>query len=114
MSVYAAELANIENEMKRLRARLKELRALRQKPAEALYRYMAGRNLSLYQGIRLDKIAPRPVGAPRKTPSQKKRDALEFFRNAGVGDPETFYKQYLLTQKPLAAEEGGGGRGPVF
>ena len=99
MSEYVTELANLDNEMKRLRARLKELRALKIKPRAALYHYMKTHNLQVYQGIRIEKVAPPQPKRLRKTPTQKKTDALLFFRNEGVGDPEKFYQQYLLTQK---------------
>ena len=56
MSVYATELNNIEHEMKRLRKRLKELRSLKHKPAEALYRYMVANNLQNYKGIKIEKV----------------------------------------------------------
>ena len=99
MSAYADEINNIENEMKRLRKHLKQLREFKKKPTQALHRYMVGNNLKIYKGITIGKITPLPPKIPKKTPTQKKQDALVFFRDAGVGDPETFYQQYLLTQK---------------
>ena len=105
MRAYAEEINNIENEMKRLRKRLKQLRELKKNPIRALHRYMVANNLKNYKGIKIEKIAPPPLKIPKKTPTQKKNDALVFFRNSGVGDPETFYQQYLLTQKGDMPEE---------
>ena len=85
--------------MKRLRKHLKQLRELKKKPTQALHQYMVTHNLKNYKGIKIEKIAPPPLKIPKKTSTQKKNDALLFFSNAGVGDPETFYQQYLLTQK---------------
>ena len=99
MSTYADEINNIENEMKRLRKHLKQLKKLKQKPTQALYRYMVNNNLEIFKGIKIKKITPPPPKIPKKTPTQKKEDALVFFRDEGVGDPETFYQKYLLTQK---------------
>ena len=99
MSVYADEINKIENEMKRLRKHLKQLRELKKNPTHALHRYMVANNLKIYKGIKIEKITPPSPKIPKKTPTQKKQDALVFFRDAGVGDPETFYQQYLLTQK---------------
>jgi len=99
MSTYADEINNIENEMKRLRKHLKQLKKLKQKPTQALYRYMVNNNLEIFKDIKIKKIAPPPSKIPKKTPTQKKEDALGFFRDEGVGDPETFYQKYLLTQK---------------
>ncbi len=98
MSNYVDEINNIEIEMKRLRKRLKQLRELKMAPSKALQRYMVANNLKIYKGIKIEKITPTPK-ILKKTPSKKKKDALIFFREAGVGDPETFYRQYLLTQK---------------
>ena len=98
MSKYVDEINNIENEMKRLRKRLKQLRELKIGPSKALQRYMDTNNLKIYKGIKIEKITPTPK-ILKKPPSQKKKDALRFFREAGVGNPETFYHQYLLTQK---------------
>ena len=98
MSTYVDEINNIESEMKRLRKRLKQLREFKMAPSKALHRYMVTNNLKIYKGIKIEKITPTPK-IRKKLPSQKKRDALIFFRDAGVGNPETFYQQYLLTQK---------------
>ena len=105
MSVYADEINNIENEMKRLRKHLKQLRELKKKPTRALHQYMVVHNLQIYKGIKIEKVSPPPLKIPNKTPTQKKTDALEFFRNAGVGNPEQFYQQYLLTQKRKEVED---------
>ena len=103
MSTYVDEINNIESEMKRLRKRLKQLRELKIGPSKALQRYMDANNLKIYKGITIKKITPTPK-ILRKPPSQKKKDALKFFREAGVGDPETFYQQYILTQKMKTPE----------
>ena len=104
MSVYADEILNIENEMKRLRKHLKDLKELKIAPTKALYRYMTNHNLRVYKSIKIEKVAPPPPKLQKKTPSQKKDDALKFFRDSGVGDPEVFYQQYLLTQKEKPPE----------
>ena len=103
MSVYADEILNIENEMKRVRKHLKDLRDLKIAPTKALYRYMKEHDLKVYKTIKIDKIAPSLPKPSKKLPSQKKKDALNFFRDSGVGNPEEFYQQFLLTQKnPLS------------
>ena len=99
MSVYADEIHNIESEMKRLRKQLKCLKELKKAPTKALYQYMEFHNLKVYKSIKIGKVAPPPLRLQKKTPSQKKEDALKFFRDSGGGDPEVFYQQYLLTQK---------------
>ena len=68
MSAYVDEINNIETEMKRLRKRLKELRGLKRKPAQALHRYMLAHNLTLYKCIKIEKVAPSPAKLPSKTP----------------------------------------------
>ena len=104
MSVYADEILNIENEIKRLRKHIKDLRELKKAPTEALYRYMKNHDLKVYKTIKIEKIAPSLPKPPKKTPSQKKNDALKFFRESGVGNPEEFYQQFLLTQKKNRSE----------
>jgi hypothetical protein len=104
MSMYADEIVNIDNEMKRLRKHLKELKELKKAPTEALYRYMKSRDLKVYKSIKIEKVTPPLPRLQKKTPSQKKYDALKFFRDSGVGDPEGFYQHYLLTQKPELSE----------
>ena len=99
MSIYVDEINNIESEMKRLRQQLKNLKELKKIPSRALYRYMESHNLTVYKSIKIESLAPPPPKLKKKTPSQKKKDALKFFRDSGVGDPEAFYQQYLLTQK---------------
>ena len=103
MSTYVDQINNIESEMKRLRKRLKQLREFKIAPSKALHRYMVTNNLKIYKWITIKKITPTPK-ILRKPPSQKKKDALKFFREAGVGDPETFYQQYILTQKMKTPE----------
>ena len=106
MSIYVDEINNIESEMKRLRKQLKNLKELKKTPTAALYRYMEARNLGVYKSIKIGTLAPLPPKLKKKTPSQKKKDALKFFRDSGVGNPEVFYRQYLLTQKIDLSEIG--------
>ena len=101
MSTYVDEINNIEIEMKRLRKRLKQLRELKISPTKALYRYMVANNLKIYKGVKIKKITQTLPKMLKKPPTQKRQDALKFFREAGVGDPETFYRQYLLTQSSV-------------
>ncbi len=117
MSTYVRELRSIDQEMRRLRKQLKTLQTLKQAPTTALYNFLnsqmflqhsrveGGKTLYLireewtdnYEGIPIKKLLPR---LPRKIKSAtaKKRDALTFFRQEGVPDPDAFFERFYSTQ----------------
>ena len=72
MSVYADEIINIENEMKRLRKHLKDLKELKIAPTKALYRYMTNHNLRVYKSIKIEKVAPPPLKLQKKRLRRRK------------------------------------------
>lgn len=97
MSAYCAEIRNISREMKRLRARVRVLATLKEAPSKALYNYMEKHGISSYEGFKKTDLLRKRK--PVKGKTQKKRDALKFFYEAGVPNPEIFYTQFLGTQK---------------
>ena len=73
MSVYADEILNIENEMKRLRKHLKDLKKLKIAPTKALYQYMKNHNLRVYKSIKIEKVAPPPPKLQKKNAFTEER-----------------------------------------
>lgn len=97
------EIQDIAKEIKRMNLYLKTLRIRKKSLEGELYKFMHRENISVLQGIKREKIKPEAV--KRKKKSEKKRDAIELFRNIGIDDPEEFYRQFEITQKAEKIEE---------
>lgn len=97
-SAYVNEIKSIDNELARLRVRIKELNQQKNLAQSRFYAYCTKHNIEELNGIKVAKCAPKQ-SVPRKTEKQKKRDIVEKFREIGVQDPESFYKEIKSLQK---------------
>lgn len=66
---------------------------------------MTEHELEKYEGVTINSIRPSDIRR-RKPEKEKKRDAIELFRNIGIGDPEEFYVEFKATQKSVPVTEG--------
>lgn len=98
-SGYVYEIKSLRKEIKRLNDHLSVLRSQKRTAEGRLYNYMVKNNLNKYEGITLGSIKPNSEKFPRKRKSDKKRDAIQLFRDTGINDPETFWNQFLETQR---------------
>lgn len=98
---YIREINSLDQEIKRLNARLKLLRTQKKDKQKLLYKYMIKNKLESYGGKTLSSIRPRDA-VHRKTEKQKKQEAIILFREAGIDNPEEFYKEFKekLKSKP--------------
>jgi hypothetical protein len=101
---YIREIKSIDEALKRLNDHAKLLRDKKKKACTHLYNYMYYHNVNEYQGYKQNKLAPKEK-TPRKKAKEKREDAYRFLRDAGVIDPEEFWKSLQATQKnPVPAE----------
>lgn len=101
---YLYELGTIDTELKRINDHAKNLRLQRTRVLGALYRYMCANNLDKVSNgrkdITLKQCTPREKKSGGTKPKkQKKQDAIELFRDAGIPNPERFYEEFEGTQK---------------
>lgn len=105
---YMFELNSIDIELKRINDHAKNLRLQRTTILNALYRYMSSNNLEKVsygkREISLKQCAPKEKRGPTKPKKEKKREAIELFRNEGIPNPEKFYEVFESTQKPIARD----------
>lgn len=95
---YVKEIKSLTGEIKRSNDRLNKLREQRKKKQSLLYKYMSERDIEKYEGITINSIRPRDV-MRRKPEAEKRKDAIELFRQAGIPNPEEFYLEFKSTQK---------------
>ena len=97
---YTTELRVTERELKIANAKANGLRKRKKELQRKLYEYMNRRGVTEVEGYHIDKIAP-PAPKPKpKKPTEKKKDAVAYFRQLGIRNPEACYKEFLTTQKP--------------
>ena len=98
---YIREINSLDQEIKRLNARLKILRNQKKDKQKLLYKYMIKNKLESYGGKTIASIRPRDT-IHRKTEKQKKQEAIILLREAGIEDPESFYNEFKekLKSKP--------------
>ena len=97
-SNYVAEMQNIDEELRRMRARSRQLQVRKKVLAQTLHDFMHRHNYAEFKGVRLKSIAPRPRRR-RKPKREKRRDGVTLLRDIGVPDPERFYDQFSNTQR---------------
>ena len=103
-TAYVREINSIDQELKRLRAHIKELTTQRLRAQTHLHQYMVRHQLDEVEGIKLTKITPKPKTI-RKSLKEKKQAALELCLEVGINDPDLFWEQWQKTQKPPKVEE---------
>lgn len=99
---YLVEINNIDNELKRINEHAKNLRAQKAKTMGGLRQYMISNGLEQVSDgkktISLKKCEPRKK-ARSKPKKQKRSDAIQLFRDAGIPNPEKFYEEFESVQK---------------
>jgi len=99
---YLIEINNIDNELRRINEHAKSLRIQRAKTMNGLHQYMLSNNLEQVsygkKTFSIKKYEPktRKKSKPKK---QKKADAIQMFRDAGIPNPGKFYEELESIQK---------------
>jgi len=102
---YTAELRTTERELKIVNAKANGLRKKKKELQRKLYDYMVRHKVSEIEGYNIEKIAP-PAPKPKpKKPSEKKKDAIDYFKQLGIRNPEACYNEFLSTQKSQEEDE---------
>lgn len=100
---YLKEIHSIDAEIKRLNAHIKILRDQKRRTQSNLHRYMTSHELEKVgegkESITLAKCAPPKPRRKAKPKKNKRCDAIDLFREAGIPNPDEFYKQFESTQK---------------
>lgn len=95
---YIKEIESIKKERKRLNNQSRKLLAQQRNAENHLYTYMNSHHLEEFGGIKKKTIAPKEK-LPRKKKKEKKKDAIDLFRQTGIPDPEKFWEDLQKTQK---------------
>lgn len=103
---YVREISSIKAEIKRLAEHTKQLRIQAKKTEAHLYAYMVRNNLEEYEGFKQAKLKPKPKNL-RKSKAQKRSEGVTLLHQIGVPDPETFYDDFVATQKPKPPTDEG-------
>ena|SRR5207253_7788400 len=99
MDGCVSEIKSIDTELCRLRDRIKLLTSEKLVAQKRLYDYMHARGLKTYDGILIEKIAPKGTLIPRMKQSEKKAAAIKLFEEVGIGEPFSFWDKLQQSQK---------------
>jgi hypothetical protein len=96
---HIEQIRKLNDESKRLGARLKQLREEKKKHERHVFVYMTRTGVQEYKGIKKARIEPK--GKVKRTP-KKVRDAraYELCLRTGIPDPKGFLEQFKASQKP--------------
>lgn len=96
---HIEQIRKLNDESKRISARLKQLREEKKKHERHVFGYMTRMGLQEYKGIKKARIEPK-VKAKRTTKKVKEARAYELCLRTGIPDPRAFIEQYKASQKP--------------
>jgi len=102
MTSYINEIKSIDKEIKRLSIHTSNLKKRKKEVEQNLHNYMKSHNINELEGVKISKLDTKK--APRKKPSEKKRDALALFREVGIPNPDEFWNEFVTTQKVIPEE----------
>lgn len=97
MSSVATNIQQINKEIARLNKCIKELKQQKSKFELALFDFMIKNNLKEYEGIKIDKIIPKPK-VKKKTKRLKKNNAMKWLYKIGITNPEEFWENFTKAQ----------------
>ncbi len=96
---YVQEITKIQTEISRLNGVLKQLRIQQRHAKNKLYQYMIRNELTKVGTYTLKSCEPPKLKTKAKPKKEKKKAAIELFRDIGIPDPEKFYRDFEATQK---------------
>ena len=95
---YVKEIKSLTSEIKRSDDRIKGLKEQRKSKQKLLFKYMDEHELEKYEGITINSIRPKD-SIKRKSEKEKRKDAIDLFRQIGIENPEEFYLEFKNTQR---------------
>jgi len=103
---YLDEINSIDAELKRINIHTKSLRTQKVKAMNGLYQYMKSHNIQKVGNITIEKCAPKNTQRAKAKPkSERKKLAINLFREVGIPDPINFYNEFEKLQKNTGNEE---------
>lgn len=95
---YLYEIRSIDEELKRLRDRTRNLNSLKKQAQERLYNLCIDRGIEIIDGKSIEKLRPKEkvVRVPKK---QRDSNIIQTLREIGVPDPVSLYDQLKVIQK---------------
>jgi hypothetical protein len=109
-NVYLQEITSIDTELKRIAAHTKSLRIQKEKKMEQLYYYMVENNIEkMGEGkapMTQKKCMPKHLKPKAKPKDQKRDEALQIMKDAGIEDAEEIYSQIEEAHKEKNIPEG--------
>lgn len=109
-NIYYNEILSMDEELKRLAIHTKKLREQRTKKSDQLYYCMVDNNIekvTLGKNVMTQKkCMPKHLKPKNKPKDQKKAEALEIMRDAGIEDAESLYDKIEEAQKTKNEPEG--------
>lgn len=97
MADHARRIQKIDAEIKRLQARIKELRGEREKAAVMVVKAMDRTGVDEIEGVKRARVTPKQR-APLKPKKARDRDALALLSQIGVPNPERTWANLRATQ----------------
>lgn len=104
---YVSQINRLNKEIQRLNKRIRDLRAERRRHESHLLSYLESTGGERAGNFTVKSLRTRLGKGPtrtRKKETEKRRDAIALFREVGVPNPETFYKEFKDTQRGVLQE----------
>lgn len=95
---YVKSIQSTTEELKRLGAIMKDIREEKKRALERLYTWMKRKDVDTFKGFKRRKLSPKPIRPKRKPKKVLVKDSLNLFRDAGIPDPEEFYREFQKIQ----------------
>jgi len=100
---HVEQIRKLNDEAKRISARLKQLREEKKKHEHHVYNYMVRTSVQEYKGIKRARLTPKP--RVKRTPRKlKDARAYDLCLRTGIPDPKSFMEQLKQTQKSELAQ----------
>lgn len=102
---FSPQLRAIEQKLKIANSQVNTLRKEKKKLMTKLYQYMCDYNLEELDGYLKSKLEVRVMRRPKppqKTDAQKRKDAINLFRQIGIQDPKQFWQEFEQTQRSVS------------
>lgn len=88
---YVNSIKNINESIKKINENVKKLKEQRKIHEHRLFLFMQKNKLEEYEGIKIDKIRPKPA-IQKKKAKEKKEETIKLFSEIGVDDPTELFK----------------------
>lgn len=106
MGTYVKSINSLNETIKRHSEVIKKLKEQRKLYENKLFVFMEKNKMEEYEGIKIDKIRPKPPVVKKKA-KEKRDETLKLFSQIGVDDPNELFKltESIRKSKKIEASE---------